>query len=142
MLSPTAQRVELSTPPALNRKFEQRLAANIARYMGASRPAIDQRLRELDREWNVERLIETEAPLMIGLGIALGLTKGQKWFAVSALAASMVILHSLRGWYPLIPILRRLGMRTQNEIEEERNALRMLRGDHEIYRAHSIHSIH
>lgn len=139
MLSPTARRVELNTSPALNRKFQRQLEANISRYMGADRAAIDRRLRELDREWNVERLIETEAPLMIGLGIALGLLKDRKWFAVSAFAASMVILHSLQGWYPLIPVFRRLGLRTQNEIEEERNALRMLRGDHDMYRTRSIH---
>lgn len=139
MLPATVQRVEANTSPALTRRFEDQLRANISRYVGADRSTIDQRLGELDREWNVERLIETEAPLMIGLGIALGLAKDRKWFALSALAASMVILHNLQGWYPLVPLFRRLGLRTQNEIEQERNALRLLRGDHETYQTRSIH---
>lgn len=137
MLSATAERVELNTVAAVNRKFDDQLKENISRYAAAGRPAIDRRLRELDREWNVERAIETEAPMMIGLGIALGTLHDRKWFAVSALAASMVILHNLQGWYPLLPIFRRLGLRSQYEIEQERNALKVLRGDHEAYQAAS-----
>lgn len=101
--------------------------------------AIERRLQELDREWNVERFIEIEAPLTIGLGIALGLSHDRKWFALSAAAAGMVVLHSLQGWYPLLPLFRRMGIRSQDEIEQERNALRVLRGDHASYRSSAIH---
>lgn len=137
MLSATTERVELNTAPVVNQKFEQRLKENVAKYSAADRHAIDRRLEELDREWNVERMIEVEAPLMIGLGIALGTALDRKWFGVSALAASMVILHSIQGWYPLLPVFRRLGVRSQYEIEKERNALRVLRGDHEAYQSQS-----
>lgn len=139
MLSTTTQRVELNTLPALNQRFEARLKESISRYVGADRQAIDQRLRELDREWDIERAIESEAPTMIGLGIALGVLHNRKWFAVSAIAASMVVLHNLQGWYPLLPLFRRLGLRTQQEIEQERIALKVLRGDHEAYQARTIH---
>lgn len=137
MLSATTERVELNTAPVVNQKFEQRLKENVAKYSAADRHAIDRRLEELDREWNVERMIEVEAPLMIGLGIALGTALDRKWFGVSALAAGMVILHSIQGWYPLLPVFRRLGVRSQYEIEKERNALRVLRGDHEAYQSQS-----
>lgn len=139
MLADTTERTELNTPPALERKFEKRLQENISRYTGADRQAIDRRLRELDREWNIERIIEAEAPTTIGLGIALGTLSNRKWFAVSALAASMVILHSLQGWYPLLPLFRRLGLRTQQEIEQERMALKVLRGDHDAYQSQPAH---
>lgn len=46
----------------------------MSKYIGADRDAIDQRLQESESEWNVERMIEVEAPSMIGLGIALKLT--------------------------------------------------------------------
>ena len=39
--------------------------------------------------------------------------------------------HAVQGWCPPIPILRRLGFRTSYEIEEERAALKALRGDFE-----------
>lgn len=139
MLAETTQRVERNTSPGVNQQFEERLRDNLTPYLNADRAAIDRRLAELDKEWNIERFIETEAPLMIGLGIALGLTRGRKWFGLSAMAASMVILHGTQGWYPLLPIFRRIGVRTQNEIEEERNALRVLRGDHKAYRATTYH---
>ncbi len=139
MLSDTTRRVELNTSPVLTQEFESQLKENLSRFVGADRQAIDQRLQELDREWDIERAIESEAPTMIGLGIALGIFHNRKWFAVSAMAASMVILHSLQGWYPLLPLFRRLGLRSQQEIEQERMALKVLRGDHEAYQVRTIH---
>jgi hypothetical protein len=37
--------------------------------------------------------------------------------------------HAIQGWCPPVPVLRRLGFRTANEIEQERTALKALRGD-------------
>ncbi len=37
--------------------------------------------------------------------------------------------HALQGWCPPLPILRRMGFRTSADINEERNALKALRGD-------------
>lgn len=139
MLAETTRLVEQNTPPELAQRFETQLKENISRYAGADRQAIEQRLREIDSEWDIERAIEFEAPVTIGLGIALGMLSKRRWFAVSAMAASMVIVHNLQGWYPLLPIFRRLGLRTQQEIGFERMALKVLRGDHNAYQANAIH---
>lgn len=136
---PTTQRVERNTPPEVTREIDERLRQSLSYYSNAGPNEIEMRLQELDREWNVERLIETEAPTMIGLGLALGILHDRRWFALPAIAASMVILHNLQGWYPLLPLFRRLGIRSQNEIEQERSALRVLRGDHETYQSRSVH---
>lgn len=133
MLQATTTRVEANTSAALNDKFNALLHDNISRFSNADTEAIDIRLAELDREWNTERAIETEAPVMIGLGLALGAAYDRKWYALSAFSAGMMILHSLQGWYPLLPLLRHIGVRSQEEIEQERTALRVLRGDHEAY---------
>ncbi|HJU72082.1 MAG TPA: hypothetical protein VJ603_09555 [Paucimonas sp.] len=127
---PTTQRVEANTPDAINRQTGQQARETFSRYADASPQQIDQRLRELDREWNTERIIETEAPLTVALGAVLGLVHDRRWFALSATAAGMLLLHNLQGWYPLLPVLRRLGVRSQNEIEQERSALRALRSGH------------
>ena len=37
--------------------------------------------------------------------------------------------HAIQGWCPPVPVLRRFGVRTAAEIEEERYALKLLRGD-------------
>lgn len=139
MITATIEKVERTTAPQLNEKFEAQAQESVSKYIGADRDTIDQRLQELESEWNVERMIEVEAPSMIGLGIALGLTHDKKWFALSAMAAGMVILHNLQGWYPMLPLLRRLGLRAQSEIDREYMALRVLRGDHEAFEQHRIH---
>lgn len=137
MPAATTNRVELNTGASVNSKFQRQLQTNITRYANASNAQIDQRLAALEREWSIERVVELEAPTMIGLGAILGATLRRGWFALSALAASMVILHNTQGWYPLLPLLRRLGLRSQNEIEQERSALRALRGDHRVYQSTS-----
>lgn len=139
MLPATTRRVEQNTASTVNQRMDEALRQSISRHLDADRQQLDRRLKELDREWNVERMIETEAPTMIGLGIALGVTHNRRWFGLSAFAASMVILHNLQGWYPMLPLFRRLGLRSQQEIEQERMALRVLRGDHEAYQKPSLH---
>ena len=47
----------------------------------------------------------------------------------SALVTLFLFQHAIQGWCPPVPILRRLGFRTSYEIEEERVALKVLRGD-------------
>jgi hypothetical protein len=37
--------------------------------------------------------------------------------------------HALQGWCPPLSAIRRLGVRSAAEIEEERTALRAIRGD-------------
>jgi hypothetical protein len=87
------------------------------------------RIAELDREWDVDRLLETEASLTALAGLALGATVNRKFFVIPGFVASMVLLEALTGWYPLLPLFRRLGVRTSREIERERYALKALRGD-------------
>jgi hypothetical protein len=127
MLAQTIDRVERNTGAAINQQFDAQIAQNIEQYAHAAPEAIERRLAELDREWDIERVIEVEAPATIMLGILLATVHDRRWMLLSAIAASMVIVHSLQGWYPLLPMLRRMGVRSQAEIERERNGLRTLR---------------
>ncbi len=45
--------------------------------------------------------------------------------------AGFLFQHAVQGWCPPVPILRMLGFRTSYEIEQERRALKALRGDFE-----------
>jgi hypothetical protein len=38
-------------------------------------------------------------------------------------------MHAFSGRYPVLPVLRRMGLRTSREIARERYALKALRGD-------------
>jgi hypothetical protein len=86
-------------------------------------------LQELDREWDIERSIEANASTVALTGLGLGAFVDRRFFALPAVVASFLLMHALQGWCPPVPILRRLGFRTQSEIEEERYALKALRGD-------------
>ena len=56
-------------------------------------------------------------------------TRLPRWLALPALVTGFLFQHAVQGWCPPLPILRRLGVRTAREIELERVALKMLRGD-------------
>jgi hypothetical protein len=42
---------------------------------------------------------------------------------------AFLVQHAVQGWCPPLVVLRRRGVRTRREIEEERYALKALRGD-------------
>jgi len=41
----------------------------------------------------------------------------------------MLLMHATQGWCPPVPVLRRFGVRTRHEIDAEKYALKILRGD-------------
>jgi hypothetical protein len=124
----TVGRVRGLTAEDLNRKFQTQAKASAAYY--ANHPdAIERRLAELDNEWDIERAIETEAAATVLTGVLLGATVDRKWFLLPVFASAMLLLHNLHGAYPLLPLLRRLGLRTSQEIAQERYALKAIRGD-------------
>ncbi len=90
---------------------------------------IDRRLQKLDREWSVERALETTAGA-VGLGgIGLALAVERRWLILSGVVAAFLLEHAIQGWCPPLPALRALGYRTEREIETERSALKAARGD-------------
>jgi hypothetical protein len=127
-MNTTVGQVGRLTPEALNEKFRMQAEERIA-YYSKHPEEIEQRLRELDKEWDIERAIETEAAGTILGGLLLGATLSRKWFVLPAFAAGMLLLHNLQGAYPLLPLFRRLGFRTAQEIAAERYALKTVRGD-------------
>ena len=128
-LPATAHRVELHTAPELNDAIRQRADAEIVRLEGAPAADIDQRLKALDVEWDVERLLQTNASIIVLLGLAAATTLDRKFLLLPAAVFTFFAQHALQGWCPPIPVFRRLGVRTQGEIERERYALKALRGD-------------
>jgi len=128
-LPATSHRVELHTAPELNDAIRQQADAEIVRLEGAPAGEIDQRLQVLDAEWDVERLLQTNASVIVLVGLALATTVNRKFLLLPAGVFGFFAQHALQGWCPPIPVFRRLGVRTQREIERERYALKALRGD-------------
>ena len=126
MLPGTSDRVPRNTAPEVNRRIRQQTLANIARYRNAGAEAIERRLEELDREWDIERAIEANAAGIALTGVALGAFVDRRFLALPAAVCVFLLQHALQGWCPPVPVLRRLGFRTAREIFEERLALKAL----------------
>lgn len=129
MLPATTRRVPDHTPADINEMIRRRTEEKIAEVAAGGPGAIERRLQELDHEWDIERALEANAASISLAGLALGAFADRRFFALPALVAGFLLQHALQGWCPPVPIMRRVGFRTQTEIEEERYALKLLRGD-------------
>lgn len=129
MLPTTADRVSGSTADDINAEIRRTTEQSIARHGAAGPAAIDRRLAELDAEWDVERTLEANASTLSLVGLALAATVNRKWLALPLAVQAFLLQHALQGWCPPLPILRRMGIRTAEEIHRERYALKAIRGD-------------
>lgn len=129
MIPSTIDRVPQHTADHVNARIRRQTEENIAKNAAAGPHAIEQRLAELAREWNIERTLEANALVASLIGLTLGATVDPMWFIFPAVIAGFLLLHAVQGWCPPLPVFRRWGVRTSAEIDEERYALKALRGD-------------
>ncbi len=129
MIPTTVARVPEHTAGHVNEDIRRRTQEDIARIAAAGPEAIDRRLEELDREWDIERTLEANAATVALVGLGLGTFVDRRFYLLPAAVAGFLLQHALQGWCPPMPVFRRLGVRTATEIEEERYALKALRGD-------------
>jgi hypothetical protein len=122
-------RVRQRTSPEILKKIEQELERNVRFYAGRSEAEIAQRIAELEKEWSIERYLNTNAPALGLTGAVLGLMASRKWLLLSAVVGGFLLKHAVSGWCPPVPILRRLGIKTRSELDREKFALKAIRGD-------------
>jgi hypothetical protein len=128
LIPTTTERVPQQTDPEINERITQQTEANVGMYAADCR-LIDLRLQELDREWDIERILEANAAAVSLIGLTLARFVNRRWFLLPAAVATFLLQHAVQGWCPPVPFFRRLGVRTQREIDEERYALKVMRGD-------------
>lgn len=124
-------RVRDNTPEQDNVEIDQKTLLNIEFYGSLSHADIARRLEELQKEWDIEKLLEVNASSLALMGLLLGKFVHRGWFILPGIVASFLLQHSLQGWCPPLPLFRKLGYRTRQEISEEVYALKVLRGDFE-----------
>lgn len=129
ILPPTAQRVFLRTDPLCNAKIRKQTIRNLKLYKNCNKEEITDRIRDLNLEWDTERFMEANAAVLIVLISYLGIKTGKYWFFATAMVGISLLLHALQGWCPFLPFIRKRGIRTENEINNERTALKILRKD-------------
>lgn len=123
---PTIKRVRLHTNKYINQKIKERTLRNISYYTGKDNREIIDRIEDLNREWNIERVLETNAASVAIFSTILGFKVNKKWFALSGIAGAFLLQHAIQGWCPPVPLFRRLGVRTSSEINYEKQALKNL----------------
>ncbi|MDB6054485.1 MAG: hypothetical protein JWN25_2008 [Verrucomicrobiales bacterium] len=141
-------RVRANTQPHINEAIDQKIEEQIRYYASQSKGAITLRIVDLDREWDIERWLGTNASGLALTGLALGFLGNKKWFLLTAGVMGFFMQHSIQGWCPPVPIMRQMGIRTRSEIDREKYALKALRGDFdnvankrsdtEVARAHDV----
>lgn len=124
LFPPTTRRVPRHTAPEVNERIRRETARNIELYRNAPRDLVLHRLAELDHEWDIERAIEANAATIGLTGLALGVFVNRRFLMLPAAVFGFLLQHAIQGWCPPVPVLRRLGLRTQTEIETERAALK------------------
>jgi hypothetical protein len=102
---------------------------NLARYASSCPRLLEQRLCELDSEWDVDRVTTTAYSLLLLLGLFPAALAGGWWWAAPVLFAAFLVLHTAAGWSPGLPLVRQFGFRNSREINQERYALKAIRGD-------------
>ena len=128
-MATTRNRVPRHTATDVNRRIQQDIENSI-RYYQKHKNQIAQRLQELDEEWDIERAIQANAAAVSLIGMTMGLLGRTRWLLVPIGVGGFLLQHAVQGWCPPIPILRRIGFRTSYEIEQERQALKLIRGDY------------
>ncbi len=114
---------------ARNQRIQARTLHDVTAYFSADEDTLNERIRELELEWNLERTLEANGAALALIGLALGVSADRRFFGLTLLASGCLLQHALSGWSPPLPLLKRLGIRSTAEIQQEILALRILRGD-------------
>ncbi|MFW5775140.1 MAG: hypothetical protein ACOCW2_02525 [Chitinivibrionales bacterium] len=112
----------------VDEQMRRQLRENI-NYYAKYPDQIDTRLLELDREWDIDQMLETHFSTVSLTGLIMGGLGKRGWFLLPIIAGTILLQHAFRGWSPPVEFYRRFGVRSKREIMREHYALRALRGD-------------
>ncbi len=122
-------RVRANTNPEVLKEIDARIEDRIRFYATQPSEVLSRRIEELEKEWDLQRWLETNTSALALSGLFLGAVGSRKWLLLTAGVLGIVLQHALRGWSLPVPAMRRMGIRTRGEIDREKFALKILRGD-------------
>lgn len=121
--------VRRSSSPGRNQDVDRDTRARLEQLASADAVTLARHLDLLDREWDVERYLQTNAGLLSLSGIVLGAVADRRMLLLPAAVFGFFLQHAVSGWCPPLPVFRRMGVRTRAEINREKYAVKALRGD-------------
>lgn len=129
MVPTELDRVRDHTSPKVNAGIDSEMEARVRSFALQPEEAITARIKELETEWDVERVLEANASTLAFIGTLLGAFVNPWFLLIPGVVTAFLFQHAIQGWCPPLPIFRRMGKRTRNEIDAEKFALKAIRGD-------------
>ena len=130
-LEESPDRVRAHSNRLQNHRIYAQTQQCLQRYAAGDREAISRHVDALDREWDVERYLQMNAGIVSLSGVVLGAMVSRRFLVLPAVVFGFFFQHATQGWCPPLPVFRKMGVRTRREINQERYALKALRGDFE-----------
>jgi hypothetical protein len=116
-------RVRRHTAPEINEWIDRESKARAYGTAARGSAEVGRRIDALEREWDMERLLQTNASVLSLAGLALASIHRRRWLLLPGAVFSFFLQHAVQGWCPPVPFFRRLGIRTRGEIDREKYAL-------------------
>jgi len=116
-------RVRERTSANVLAKLDRRTAARVFKCAREGAGAIEARIEELDREWDIERYLDVNFLAVSAISEELGRRGNRVFMALFRAQQVFLLMHATIGWCPPTELFRRLGVRTQKEIDAERAVL-------------------
>ncbi|MGZ3768767.1 MAG: YgaP family membrane protein [Bdellovibrio sp.] len=115
-------RVRQNTLNKVNQKIDNETEAKIQYVISQGQEAVQQRLNELDREWDIDRVLMLNFSVLVILQL-FAARKNAKWLWGPILQTPFLLMQSTVGWCPPSLWFRPMGFRTRKEIQSERDVL-------------------
>lgn len=113
----------------MSTETKETLEHRLLGVIDAGPEGINARLEQLDREWTRGRVTKVAAGVLILGGLVLTYFFGWPWLALPAVGAIFLLQYLFARGSLLGGLLGGFGFRSGAQIEQEKLALRMLRGD-------------
>ena len=98
-------------PPTSIARSGRRSDRRVASLRSAEPSKIAARLEELDREWDIERVLGLMSSALSIFGLTMGLRR-RRWLLLPLVVQSFFLQHATQGWCPPLPLLRAQGFRS------------------------------
>lgn len=130
ILPATTKRVAQNTCEEVNEKIRERALQCLSSEEDRSEAVLSGKIEQLNEEWDTERVLETgAASFVLAASVAGYLKSGCRCFLITGAVGAFLLQHALQGWCPSLPIIRKCGVRTAEEISNEKIVLKLQRGD-------------
>jgi hypothetical protein len=111
----------LSTESA-NQAIDASTEGAIERASAGGRQEIERRLSELQREWDIDRVLMANFAVLVFAQLVAA-RRDRRWLWGPLIQTPLLLMHATLGWCPPSLWFRPLGFRTRFEIQGEREAL-------------------